>query len=39
MLKGAGEAATREALHYVAPVGEKQAYVERLLNRVRPFLG
>ena len=39
MLKGAGEAATREALHYVAPVGEKQVYVERLLNRVRPFLG
>jgi transcriptional regulator GlxA family with amidase domain len=35
MLKKAGEAATREALHYVAPVGEKQSYVERLLARVR----
>ena len=38
MLKRAGEAATREALHYVAPVGEKEAYVERLLARVKPFL-
>lgn len=35
MLKKAGEAATREALHYVAPVGEKDSYVERLLTRVR----
>ena len=38
MLKKAGEAAAREALHYVAPVGEKEAYVERLLARVRPFM-
>lgn len=37
MLKKAGEAAAREALHYVAPVGEKQAYVERLLALVKPF--
>jgi transcriptional regulator GlxA family with amidase domain len=37
MLKKAGEAATREALHYVAPVGEKQSYVERLLAVVKPF--
>jgi transcriptional regulator GlxA family with amidase domain len=37
MLKKAGEAATREALHYVAPVGEKQSYVERLLAMVKPF--
>lgn len=37
MLKKAGEAAAREALHYVAPVGEKQAYVERLLAVVKPF--
>jgi transcriptional regulator GlxA family with amidase domain len=35
MLRKAGETAAREALHYVAPVGEKQAYVERLLARVR----
>lgn len=38
MLLKAGEAAAREALHYVAPVGEKQSYVERLIARVRPFL-
>jgi transcriptional regulator GlxA family with amidase domain len=38
MLKRAGEAATREALHYVAPVGEKELYAERLLARVKPFL-
>lgn len=38
MLKKAGEAAAREALHYVAPVGEKQSYVQRLLDRVQPFV-
>ncbi len=38
MLKKAGEAAAREALMYAAPVGEKQAYVERLLARVSPFI-
>lgn len=27
-----------EAIHYVAPVGEKAAYVDRALNVVRPFL-
>lgn len=27
-----------EALHYVAPVGEKEAYVDRALAAVRPFL-
>jgi len=27
-----------EALHYVAPVGEKEVYVERALAAVRPFL-
>jgi hypothetical protein len=26
------------AIHYVAPVGEKQAYVERTMAIVRPFL-
>jgi hypothetical protein len=30
--------ATTQALHYVAPVGEKDAYVERLLGVVKPFL-
>jgi transcriptional regulator GlxA family with amidase domain len=34
MLKRAGEAAAREALHYAAPVGEKEVYVERLLAQV-----
>ena len=38
MLKKAGEAATREALTYAAPVGEKQSYVDRLLAVVRPFV-
>jgi len=37
MLKRAGEAAAREALHYVAPVGEKEAYVERLLAQVARY--
>ncbi|CAN5670865.1 DJ-1/PfpI family protein [soil metagenome] len=31
------EAAT-EALHYVAPVGEKEAYVKNALGNIRPFL-
>ena len=31
------EAATR-ALHYAAPVGEKDEYVERILKVVRPFV-
>ena len=39
MLTKAGEAAAREALHYVAPVGEKAAYVERLLAVVRRGAG
>ena len=30
--------AAREAIHYVAPVGEKDEYVERALNNVAPFL-
>jgi len=38
MLRGAGEAATVQALHYAAPVGEKDAYVARLLAVVRPFV-
>jgi len=38
MLRGAGEAAAAQALHYAAPVGEKDAYVERLLAVVRPFV-
>jgi len=37
LLRGAGEAAAKQALHYAAPVGEKDSYVERLLAVVRPF--
>ena len=38
MARGAGIDAAAQALHYAAPVGEKDAYVERLLAVVRPFL-
>ncbi|PQM28010.1 AraC family transcriptional regulator [Sphingopyxis lindanitolerans] len=34
----AGVEAAEEALHYVAPVGEKADYVDRALAAVRPFL-
>lgn len=33
-----GEDAARNALHYVAPVGEKEAYVERAMHNIAPFL-
>ena len=33
-----GEAAARAALHYVAPVGEKEAYVERAMANLAPYL-
>ena len=36
--RGAGLAAAAEAMHYVAPVGEKDAYVERALQAIKPFL-
>ena len=38
MLRCAGAAATEKALHRAAPVGEKEAYVKRLLGVVTPFL-
>ena len=38
MLRAAGLEATTQALAYAAPVGEKEAYVERLLAVVRPFV-
>ena len=38
MLRGAGVEAATQALHYAAPVGEKDSYVERLLSVVRPFV-
>ena len=37
--RGAGLDAAEAALRYVAPVGQKDAYVERILGVVRPFLG
>ncbi|KTF68443.1 DJ-1/PfpI family protein [Sphingomonas sp. HT-1] len=36
--RAAGEAAAREAIHYVAPVGEKEETVARTLGVVAPFL-
>jgi len=33
-----GVDAAAEALHYVAPVGEKEAYVENALRNLRPYL-
>ncbi|MBW8846531.1 MAG: DJ-1/PfpI family protein [Burkholderiales bacterium] len=38
MASRAGLDAARGALHYAAPVGEKDAYVDRLLGVVKPFL-
>ncbi len=38
MLRRAGLGATEQALHYVAPVGEKEVYVKRLLDVVQPFV-
>lgn len=34
----AGTTAAEEALHYVAPVGEKQRYIDQAMGAVRPFL-
>jgi transcriptional regulator GlxA family with amidase domain len=33
-----GEDAARNALHYVAPVGEKDEYVSRALTNIKPYL-
>jgi transcriptional regulator GlxA family with amidase domain len=38
MAKRAGFDVAASALHYAAPVGEKESYVTRLLDRVRPFI-
>ena len=38
MARGAGLEAAAKALHRAAPVAEKEAYVARLLDVVRPFL-
>ena len=39
MVRGAGWAAAGRALHYAAPVGEKEPYVKRILDAIRPFVG
>jgi len=33
-----GEVAAREALHYVAPVGEKDSYVSRAMSNILPYI-
>jgi transcriptional regulator GlxA family with amidase domain len=38
IVRTAGEEAARAALHYVAPVGEKDEYVERALQNIAPYL-
>jgi transcriptional regulator GlxA family with amidase domain len=35
----AGEDAAASAMHYVAPVGEKDDYVSRAMGNIRPYLG
>jgi len=35
----AGIDAATEAMHYVAPVGEKDEYIDRMLRNVTPYLG
>lgn len=34
-----GIEAAREAMHYVAPVGEKEDYVARMVGNIAPYLG
>ena len=34
-----GEEAARSALHYVAPVGEKEDYVSRAMKNIAPYIG
>jgi len=36
--RAAGEQAARAALHYVAPVGEKETYVSRAMANITPYL-
>jgi transcriptional regulator GlxA family with amidase domain len=33
-----GEDAVRDALHYIAPVGEKEEYISRVLKNILPYL-
>ncbi|MDH5204568.1 MAG: DJ-1/PfpI family protein [Hylemonella sp.] len=34
-----GIEAARKAMHYVAPVGEKEEYIERMVRNISPYLG
>ena len=36
--KLAGEEEAKEVIYYVAPVGQKEDYVERIISVVKPFL-
>jgi len=36
--KTEGVQAARDALHYVAPVGEKELYVDRAMSNIEPYL-
>ncbi|KRA59404.1 AraC family transcriptional regulator [Caulobacter sp. Root655] len=38
ILRGAGRAEAEAAIHYVAPVGEKEIYVSRAISVVSPFV-
>lgn len=38
IIKTEGEEAAKQALHYVAPVGEKEEYVSRAINNIAPYL-
>lgn len=33
-----GIQAARKAMHYVAPVGEKEEYIERMVRNISPYL-
>jgi hypothetical protein len=34
----AGMEAAKAAVHYVAPVGEKDTYIERMVRNISPYL-
>jgi transcriptional regulator GlxA family with amidase domain len=38
IMRTEGEEAAKSALHYVAPVGEKDAYVSRAMKNIAPYL-
>jgi len=38
LMRGAGTDAAKAAIHYVAPVGQKEDYVARAITAVQPFL-